>query len=50
MFIDEYILKVNDLAVFAHGGHGYEILEDNTQIIEAKNGPFINAEVDKTKF
>lgn len=39
-----------DLAVFCFGGHGYEILEDDTQIIESKNGPFIDVETDKTKF
>ena len=49
-YYDEYILKTGDLAVFVYGGHGYEILEDGTQIIEAKNGPFIDVETDKTKF
>ena len=28
----------------------YEILDDNTQIIESKNGPFVDVETDKTKF
>ena len=36
--------------IILSGGHGYEILEDNTQIIEAKNGPFIDVETDKRKF
>ena len=49
-YYDEYILKTGDLAVFVYGGHGYEILEDSTQIIEAKNGPFIDVNTDKTKF
>jgi len=49
-FLEDYILNTGDLAVFAYGGHGYEILEDNTQIIEAKNGPFIDVETDKQKF
>lgn len=49
-YLQDFILNEGDLAVFAYGGHGYEILEDNTQIIEAKNGPFINVEIDKTKF
>ncbi len=43
-------LKEGDLAVFAYGGHGYEILEDDTQIIESKNGPFIDVDTDKIKF
>ena len=35
-FLDDFILKEGDLAVFAYGGHGYEILEDGTKVIEAK--------------
>lgn len=48
--IKEITLYQGDLAVYAFGGHGYEILEDNTQIIEAKNGPFLSVEIDKEKF
>ena len=48
--IGDFILKEGDLAIFAWGGHGYEILEDNTKIIEAKNGPFVDVDTDKTKF
>lgn len=47
---DEYVLNEGDMAVFAWGGHGYEILEDDTQIIESKNGPFVDVETDKVKF
>lgn len=49
-FFDDFIIRAGDLAVFAYGGHGYEILEDNTKIIEAKNGHFIDVETDKIKF
>ena len=49
-YLEDFIIKKGDTAVFAYGGHGYEILEDNTQIIEAKNGPFIDVETDKEKF
>jgi hypothetical protein len=49
-FLQDYILYDGDLAVFGYGGHGYEILEDNTQIIESKNGPFVGVEEDKIKF
>ncbi|MDO9580190.1 MAG: hypothetical protein Q7J06_06425 [Bacteroidales bacterium] len=49
-YLQDFILFEGDLAVFAYGGHGYEILEDNTKIIEAKNGPFIDVNTDKTKF
>ena len=49
-FLEEYIMKEGDLAVFIFGGHGYEILEDDTKIIETKNGPFTGVEKDKIKF
>jgi len=49
-FLQDYILYEGDLAVFGYGGHGYEILEDDTQIIESKNGPFTGVEQDKIKF
>lgn len=48
--LTDYVLKEGELAVFAYGGHGYEILEDDTQIIESKNGPFIDVDTDKTRF
>ena len=46
----KFDLKEGDLAVFAYGGYGYEILENDTQIIESKNGPFIDVDTDKIKF
>ncbi len=49
-YVTELTLNTGDLAIMAYGGHGYEILEDNTKIIEAKNGPFVSVEVDKVKF
>ena len=49
-FLEDFILYEGDLAVFAFGGHGFEILENDTKIIESKNGPFTGVENDKTKF
>ncbi len=49
-FLQDFILYEGDLAVFAFGGHGFEILENDTKIIESKNGPFTGVENDKTKF
>ena len=48
--LQTFDLVEGELAVFAYGGHGYEILDDDTQIIESKNGPFIDVDTDKTKF
>ena len=50
VLFDEFVMNEGDLAVFAYGGHGYHILEDDTQVIETKNGPFVDVETDKTKF
>ena len=49
-YIEEYTMNQGDLAVFVYGGHGYEILEDDTKIVETKNGPFVGVEQDKVKF
>ena len=46
----DYFLEEGDLAIFGYGGHGYEILSEDTQIIESKNGPFLNVNKDKFKF
>ena len=43
----EYELGTGDFVVLPNGGHGYEILEDDTQVLEFKNGPFIDVDVDK---
>ncbi len=50
VFIKSFELKKGDLSVLVSGGHGYEILEENTKIIESKNGPFISVDKDKKKF
>ena len=34
--LESYDLFEGDLAVFAYGGHGYEILEDETQLLNQK--------------
>lgn len=36
-----------DIVVILGGGHGYKILEDNTKVVEIKNGPFFSVEKDK---
>jgi hypothetical protein len=36
--------------VMLKGGHGYDILENNTQVLEVKNGPFTSVEKDRERF
>jgi len=50
IFVAELIAKEGDTLILLNSGHGYEILEDNTQVIEIKNGPYLGAEVDRRRF
>lgn len=49
-FLESCEVGQGDFAVIFGGGHGYEILEDDTKILETKNGPFTSVEKDKIKF
>ncbi|OGZ68558.1 MAG: hypothetical protein A3D35_02335 [Candidatus Staskawiczbacteria bacterium RIFCSPHIGHO2_02_FULL_34_9] len=42
-------LHQGDTGVFLNGGHGYEILEEGTQILEVKNGPYVGPEKDRKR-
>ncbi len=42
-------LKKGDVIVLLAGGHGYEILADNTRVLEVKNGPYVGAEKDRKR-
>lgn len=39
-----------DLIILLRGGHGYTILEDGTQVLEVKNGPYVGADKDRRRF
>lgn len=38
-----------DVLVLLRGGHGYDILEDGTQVLEIKNGPYLGPDVDRRR-
>jgi hypothetical protein len=48
--VDELILHKGDILIFFEGGHDFTILEDDTIVYEVKNGPYLGADKDKTKF
>lgn len=48
--IDKIILKKNDFALIYRLGHEYQILEDNTNIIEIKNGPYLGPQIDRERY
>ena len=45
-------LEVNsgDIIMLLRGGHGYQILEDDTQVLEIKNGPYVGPDMDRRRF
>lgn len=42
-------LSQGDILIALLGGHGYEVLEDNTYVLEVKNGPYPGAEIDRRR-
>jgi cupin fold WbuC family metalloprotein len=40
-------LAEGDIGIILSGGHGYRVLEDQTKVVEIKNGPFYSVEKDK---
>lgn len=44
------VVEAGECLVVLAGGHGYEILEDDTHAFEIKNGPYLGLEADKEKF
>lgn len=46
-FLDETILYPHWLTMTFAGGHAYESLEDNTEAIEIKQGPYFGVNIDK---
>ena len=48
-FIKRIELGTGDMLILLKGGHGYEILEDDTYALEIKNGPYPGAELDRRR-
>ena len=48
-FFKSVELRKGDTIILLNGGHGYEILEDNTKVLEVKNGPYVGAEKDRKR-
>lgn len=48
-FLKSVELETGDTIILLNGGHGYEILRDNTKVVEVKNGPYIGAEKDRER-
>lgn len=48
--IDTLTVKQGEILVLLNSGHGYTILEEDTTVLEMKNGPYLGAEVDRRRF
>lgn len=48
--VAELVVDEGDIIILLRGGHGYEILEEGTQVLEVKNGPYVGAEADRRRF
>ncbi len=47
--VDEVEAKEGDTMILLNGGHGYSILEDGTQVLEVKNGPYAGPDKDRRR-
>ena len=47
--IDRFVVKAGEILVLLECGHGYKILEDDTKVLEIKNGPYLGADVDRRR-
>lgn len=48
--VEELIVNEGDTLILLDCGHGYEIMADNTKVLEIKNGPYLGAETDRRRF
>lgn len=47
--IAELEVNAGDIIILLRGGHGYDILEDGTQVLEVKNGPYVGPDLDRRR-
>jgi hypothetical protein len=47
---DSLTVKAGEVLILLGGGHGYDVLQDQTRVIEIKNGPYPGAERDRRRF
>jgi len=48
--VEQLMVNAGDTLILLDCGHGYEIMEDNTKVLEIKNGPYLGAEIDRRRF
>lgn len=45
--VESFTLHAGDVLVLLDGGHGFQILKENTRFLEIKNGPYPGPEKDR---
>ena len=50
ILVEELEASEGDALILLNSGHGYKILENGTQVLEVKNGPYLGAEIDRRRF
>lgn len=48
-FVDKFAVNKGDILVLLESGHGYTIKEDDTIVLEVKNGPYLGADIDRRR-
>jgi len=48
--VAELEVNAGDVIILLRGGHGYDIIEDGTQVLEIKNGPYVGPDLDRRRF
>lgn len=49
-FIEKLSVNQGEILVLLECGHGYQILSEDTTVLEVKNGPYAGAEKDRYRF
>lgn len=47
--VAELIAEAGDILILLRGGHGYDVLEDGTEVLEVKNGPYVGPDRDRRR-
>lgn len=47
--VETLVVGEGDILTLMSGGHGYTILENGTQVLEIKNGPYLGATQDRVR-
>ncbi len=49
-YVETFNINKGEILILMECAHGYTITEDDTTVLEIKNGPFLGVDIDKSKF